>query len=104
MIRHLVLWKLRTDDPGERAEIVDGMRARFGELVGVIPGLVSLEILADPGSTAGNWDAGLHSLHDDQAALDGYQAHPAHREVAAWVREQVADRVCVDSEVPAALA
>lgn len=104
MIRHLVLWKLSTDDPAERAAVVAGMRERFAPLVGVIPGLTSLEILADPGSTAGNWDAGLHSLHDDQAALDGYQAHPAHREVAAWVREQVSDRVCVDSEVSAALA
>lgn len=104
MIRHVVLWKLRTEDPAERAAIIAGMRERFSPLVGVVPGLTSLEILADPGSTAGNWDAGLHSLHVDAAALDAYQSHPAHREVAAWVRERVSDRVCVDSEVPAALA
>lgn len=96
MIRHLVLWKLATDDAEEKARIVAEMAERFGALVPLIDGTERLEIHADLGDTDGNWDVVLDSDYRDAAALEAYQVHPAHQEVAAYVRSVVTARVCVD--------
>lgn len=99
MIRHVVLWKLSATDPGERAAAAAGIRERLEALVGVVPGLARLAVLEDVGSTDGNWDVMLVSEHDDQAALDGYQTHPAHVEAAGWIKTVVSARACVDALV-----
>jgi hypothetical protein len=98
MIRHLVLWRLASDDPAERARNVAEMSERFGALVGVIDGLERLAIRSDVGDTEGNWDVVLDGDYRDAAALEGYQVHPAHQEVAVFVRSVVAERACIDFE------
>jgi hypothetical protein len=97
VIRHVVLWKLAATDPAQRRSDAAGIRERLTPLVGVIPGLRSLSVGADTGATDGNWDVVLVSEHDDQEAVAGYQVHPAHVEVAAWVRTVVRERACVDT-------
>ena len=96
MIRHLVLWKLAAETAEEKAAVVAEMVERFGSLVPLIDGTERLDIRADLGETEGNWDVVLDSDYRDAAALDAYQVHPAHVEVAAWVRSVVTARVCVD--------
>lgn len=96
MIRHLVLWKLATEDPDEKAQVIAEMTQRFGALLPLIDGTERLDIRADLGETAGNWDVVLDSDYRDAAALDAYQVHPAHLEVAAYVKSVVTARVCVD--------
>lgn len=96
MIRHLVLWKLAAETPEEKAAVVAELAARFGALVPIIDGTERLDIRADLGTTEGNWDVVLDSDYRDAEALDAYQVHPAHVEVAAWVRTVVTARVCVD--------
>ena len=97
MIRHVVLWKLSSSDPGQRRRDADGMRERLGALVGVVPGLRSLTVAPDLGAADGNWDVMLLSEHDDEDALAAYQVHPAHVEAAAYVRSVVQARACVDA-------
>jgi len=46
----------------------------------------------------GHWDVVLVSEHDSNDDLEAYQAHPAHREAAAWVSTVVNDRATVDYE------
>ena len=99
MIRHLVFWKLAAVDPDEKAAIVAEMAARFGALVAVIDGTERLDVRADLGETDGNWDVVLDADYRDAAALAAYQVHPAHVEVAAFVRSLVTARACVDFEV-----
>ena len=99
MIRHIVMWKLQTSDPAEREAQIAEMRARFEALVPIIDGTRSLEVVADVAQTDGNWDVALIGDYDDHAALDAYQVHPAHQEVAAFVRTLVASRVCIDFEI-----
>jgi Stress responsive A/B Barrel Domain. len=96
VIRHLVFWKFSTQEPAERAALVAEMDRRFGALVGVIDGTERLEVRADLGETAGNWDVVLDADYRDAAALAAYQTHPAHVEVASWVRSLVVERACVD--------
>lgn len=99
MIRHLVMWKLATDDPGEKAAQVGELASRFGALVGVIDGTERLAVRGDLGETDGNWDVVLDADYRDREALAVYQSHPAHVEVAAYVRSLVVSRACVDWEI-----
>lgn len=99
MIRHIVMWRLQTSDASERAAQIAQLRERFEALVPVIDGTRSLQIVADVAQTDGNWDVALIGDYDDHAALDAYQVHPAHQEVAAYVRSVVAARACVDYEL-----
>lgn len=98
MIRHLVLWKLVTDVSDEKAQIVAELARRFSTLLPVIDGTQRLDIRADLGDTAGNWDVVLDSDFLDAAALDFYQTHPAHVAVVEYVRSVVSDRACIDFE------
>jgi uncharacterized protein with GYD domain len=97
MIRHVVLWKLSAADADQRRREAEEIRQRLERLVGVVPGLRSLAVGADTGWTEGNWDVVLVSEHDDQAALNDYQVHPAHVEVSGWIRTLVRERACVDT-------
>lgn len=99
MIRHVVVWKLSSDDPDTRRGDAAGIRERLERLVGVVPGLVTLQVSADLGASESNWDVLLLSEHDDAAALERYQTHPEHLEAAAFIRGVVRERACVD--VPA---
>ena len=99
MIRHLVMWKLTTDDPAEKAQIVAELRRRFTALLPLIDGTQRLDIRADLGDTEGNWDVVLDSEYVDAAALDFYQSHPEHLVVVGYVRSVVSSRVCIDFEV-----
>lgn len=98
MIRHLVLWQLAAETPAEKARVVTELAERFGALVPLIDGTERLDIRADLGTIAGNWDVVLDADYRDAAALDAYQVHPAHLEVAAFVRSVVTARVCIDVE------
>lgn len=99
MIRHLVLWKLAAVEPDEKAALVAELSSRFGALVPLIDGTERIEIRADLGETDGNWDVLLDADYRDRAALEAYQVHPAHVEVAAFVRSVVTARSCIDFEV-----
>ena len=96
MIRHIVTWKLSADDPEQRAADAAGIKAGLEALVGIVDGLSHLEVGVDVGMIANNWDVVLISEFDDNAALEGYQIHPDHLTVSAWIKTVVSDRVCVD--------
>jgi quinol monooxygenase YgiN len=97
MIRHLVLWNLAADAEEDKQLIVAELEERFAALE-ELDGVERLEIRADIGETDGNWDVVLVGDYRDTAALDAYQAHPAHEEVAAYVRSVVSARASIDFE------
>jgi quinol monooxygenase YgiN len=104
MIRHLVLWKLAAESREEKDIVIDELQARFAALVPQIEGTERLDIRADLGSTEGNWDVVLDSDYRDEAALDFYQAHPAHQEVVQYVKSVTTARACIDFSDRAELA
>ena len=100
MIRHIVMFTLSATDAAQRESDIAEVRARLDALVGVVPGLRSISFEPDLGLIeAGHWDAALVSEHDDNAALEAYQAHPAHQEAGAFIRTVTGDRATVDYEV-----
>ncbi|GAA1637109.1 Dabb family protein [Microbacterium flavum] len=98
MIRHLVAWRLATEDPAEKAAQAQKISADLTALKGVVPSIS--EIWVGPDVVGGtNWDVALVADFVDQAALDAYQTHPDHLAVVGYVRSVVSDRVAVDLEI-----
>lgn len=86
-----------TDDKQREADETQ-VRQRLVALVGVIPGLLAMSLVADLGLIEDHWDVVLISDHDDRDALESYQTHPAHLEVATFIRSVTSSRATVDYE------
>jgi hypothetical protein len=99
MIRHIVEFKLAATDPAQRATDAAGIREHLTALVGQVPGLQRMSVEPDLGLVDSHWDVVLVSDHDDNAALEAYQAHPLHKDASAWVSTVVTERAIVDFEV-----
>ena len=98
MVRHIILWKLNdTLNAEEAAAAKAEVKARLEALNGVVPGLLSLSVVTE-GLASSNADMMLDSSFPDEAALAGYQVHPAHQAAAGFVRSVVSQRLCLDFE------
>lgn len=99
MIRHIVLFKLAADDDAQRRDDAHGIAERLEALDTQIAGIQSIRVDRDLGLVEGHWDIALVSEHDDNAALEAYQVHPAHQEAAVFVKSVTSDRAVVDYSV-----
>ena len=99
MVRHIILWKLKSDIPSEKVqEVKANIKSALEALPEVIDGLVSLKVHTD-GLATSNCDLMLESELRDEAALAEYQKHPAHVAAAdGFVRPNVDVRLCLDFE------
>lgn len=99
MIRHIVLFKLAADDEAQRRDDAHGIAERLEALETQIAGIQSIRVDRDLGLVNGHWDVALVSEHDDNAALEAYQVHPAHKDAAAFIASVISDRAVVDYSV-----
>jgi hypothetical protein len=85
VIRHIVMFSLNASDEAQKDIDAREVRARLTALVGEIPGLKSISFDRDLGLVPNHLDAVLVSEHDDNAALETYQAHELHRAAAEFI-------------------
>lgn len=99
MVRHVILWKLKElSSEEEKRTVVENIKENLEALVGVVPGLISLDINIEPLASS-NADVMLDSLLEDEAALKEYQTHPEHVKAAdTYVRPYTEVRMCMDFE------
>ena len=97
-IRHVVSWKLATLDPEERAQHAAGIKLGLESLPAVIPQIRFLQVGVNA-LAPDNFDVVLISDFETPDDLQAYVDHPAHQEVAAFIRSVVAGRAAVDYEV-----
>lgn len=97
MVHHVILWKLKESiSKEEKKSIADDIKLHLEALVGVVPGLKSLEIVINEMSSS-NADVMLNSVFESVEDLKGYQKHPAHVEAAnGYVRPYTELRLCMD--------
>lgn len=95
-IRHIVLWKLSADDVDTRALHAEQIAERLLALAPVIDEIQHIEVGRNIVNPQSNWDVALVSEFADVDALERYQVHPAHQEVAGFIRSVVSERSCVD--------
>ena len=100
MVKHVILWKLKDSiEKNEKKEILANMKNNLEGLVGIVPGLVSMNIVIAPLDSS-NADVMLDSELESEEALKGYQTHPLHVEVAnTYVRPLTELRLCMDYEI-----
>ena len=92
MVRHLVFWKLK--DTQEKEKNAARIKRELEALVGVIPGLVALEVGRN--FQDGEYDLCLVSDFESEEALAFYQGHPAHGKVREFVHQVIQGRTAVD--------
>ncbi len=99
MFTHIVLWKLKeTADGRSRDANARLMKERLEELANMMDGLRCLELNFDVTRSATSADVALYSEFESQAAYQAYADHPAHKAVAAFVRDVTEERRVVDYE------
>jgi len=99
MVRHLVMWRLKDHAHGnDKAANARLFKQKLESLAGRIPGLLRIEAGIDFSCTPASFDVVLYSEFTDRMALEGYQTHPLHEAVKAFIVGASADRVVVDYE------
>ncbi len=91
MVKHIVLYTLK--EGVDKQEAVEIIRKSLEPLVGVIPGLISMEIR---GAYQGGMDYALYSRFESREALAAYGQHPAHLEAKTHFWHFLDQRFCAD--------
>lgn len=97
MVKHVILWTLKSEYSTEekeqiKAEIKEGLEG----LAGKIPGLTEIKVHIN-GLESSNADLMLDSTFESAEALKVYASHPDHVRVAdTKVRPFTAIRSCLD--------
>ena len=99
MVRHIVMWKLRGPSDEERSAQAAQVELALLGLVGKIPGMSSLEVGVGKVSGEHQCDVVLSTTHDSWQALEAYQQHPEHEQVAKLIGQLRTERRVVDFEV-----
>ena len=96
MVKHIVFWRLKEMPAPQREQALREIKAGFEALQGVIPGLLRIEVGVDFLRSAESSDFSLYCELESRAALDVYQAHPAHQAMVPLVRDVRIERRVVD--------
>ena len=94
MITHIVTFKLRDTSPEHLAHC----KALLDGLLGVVPTLRSMLVGVNVVESPRAHDLGLIATYDDLDGLQAYQVHPAHEEVATYLRSASETIAAVDFE------
>lgn len=96
MIKHIVMWNLLESlSADEKKAAALEMKKRIESLKSVIPGVVSLEVVADTvdGSTK---DVALFGTYESADALKNYAVHPEHLKVVDYIKTVACGREAFD--------
>lgn len=98
MVKHMIIWKFK-DELENKASAAVEIKTALEGLVGKIDGLLEMHILTE-GFASSAGDVMMDSSFVDAAALDFYQKHPLHQEIAnGLVRPAMQQRLSFDYEV-----
>ena len=100
MVKHVILWKLKSEYTNEEKEQIKcGVKEGLEGLSGKIDGLIDIKVFKD-GLASSNADMMLDSTFENEDALKNYAKHPLHVEVAdTKVRPFTEQRSCLDFEI-----
>ena len=96
MLIHTVMWKFADAEGKTKAENVDIVKDGLEALIGKVPVLQSIEFFKNAVVCDRNFDAMLVVKVENEADLNAYKEHPAHKAVAAYVAKVTTARAAVD--------
>lgn len=92
------MWKFKPSDGRTPKEIAEDIKERYESLMGLIPGLINVEVGINRNESATAYDAMLISDFNDWEGLAAYKADPLRDEVSKYVSELVSVRARVEYE------
>ena len=100
MIKHIVMWTLKTNAHGNDKETNARLiKEKLESLNGRIPGMIKIEVGISCGATDSSSDIVLYSELESQNALDAYQDHPEHKSMKLFIFEARSERREVDYQI-----
>lgn len=94
MIKHVVMWTVKDDL--EKKVVLQEIKKRLESLAGKIDGMTTLEVGINEKSGPESFDVCLMTTHVSWDALQLYQDHPLHREVASYIGQVRKTRAAAD--------
>lgn len=94
MIRHIVMWKFRSDTDAEQTQFLEGLRRLEGEL----PQIRRMEICRSAVENS-EFDALLVADFDSLAELERYKKDPRHLAISAICKAIRTSRSAIDVEL-----
>jgi hypothetical protein len=100
MIKHIVMWTIREgENPRAKVERMAEVKARLSALPEEISEIESMEVFFNsPLAAPNNFDVLLSATFRTWADLEAYQKHPAHVQVAEYIKNIRHQRAVVDYE------
>ena len=99
MIKHIVMWRLKEENPAEKMELARTLKSKLENLKNLIPEIVQIEAGINIIPSEAAFDVVLFSLFVTEKELGDYQNHPEHIKVGDFLKEIVSERTVVDYEV-----
>ncbi|MCM1269508.1 MAG: Dabb family protein [Ruminococcus flavefaciens] len=99
MIKHIVMFKLKEADGKTEYENALEAQKRFDNVIAEVKELKKGEVVINSKyAPESNYTIALICEFDDIAALNAYQAHPAHVEFGKFIGTVKTERACIDYE------
>lgn len=96
MVKHIVMWKLKDEfTADQKQEIAETFKSKLEALDNLMDGVLNIKVEISPLASS-NMDLMLDSAFDSVETLNAYQVHPSHQEVAAYLKDKVVSRNCMD--------
>lgn len=100
MIKHIVMWEFKAFAEGnEKQKNIEAVKNLLEGLKGKIESIVHLEVGTHIVNNSFPCDMVLYTGFKDKQALEAYQKHPLHKEVAGFIGKVSERRTIVDYEL-----
>lgn len=98
-IRHVVMWNVTGGNAEQRRANCGRVKSAFESLLGLVPGLIDVEVGINVVSGDDTCDVVLVSTFESPAALGNYADHPEHSRVRRELEGLRTGRRVVDYEI-----
>jgi hypothetical protein len=100
MLKHIVMWEFKDFAEGnEKQENMLKAKKLLESLNGKIENMIHLEVVINIINNSIPCDVVLYSEFKDKNALEEYQIHPLHKEVAEFIGKVRSNRTVLDYEI-----
>ena len=98
MVRYTVMLKFKPIEGRTTKEIAEDVKEKYESLMGLIPGLESIEVGINRNESATSYDAVMTADFESWEALAAYKADSMRDNVVLYVETLIKDRVRVEYE------
>lgn len=95
MLKHIVCWRIK-ETTQSKEENISKVKALLESLPEKIEEIRELEVGININTSEAAYDVCLYSVFEDEEGLSTYQVHPAHVEVAGFIKQVTSERMVAD--------